>query len=397
MHRYQLLITAITVQGLSYRQAAHKYGVSKSWIHQLHHRWLTEGDAALEPRSRAPHTHPSKTSAEVTARVLQLRTELERDGHDAGADTIHTYLTREHITLSRSTIWRILQQAGAITPQPQKRPRSSWQRFEAAQPNETWQSDFTHTRLTNGHEVEVIGWLDDHSRYLLHLSAHPRVTGKIVTDTFQTATKTHGTPASTLTDNGMVYTTRLAQGGRQAGLNAFETLLKLEGITQKNGRPYKPTTQGKIERFWQTLKKYLAQHPADTIQQLQHTLDEFRHFYNTQRPHRAIGRKTPAFAYQLIPKANPALSGQPDIWQVRYDIVDTSGSITLRHSGKLRHLGVGRGHARTEVICLVHGYDATVITHNGEVLGEYVINPEKDYQQKTPEPPSPRVQVSAMS
>ena len=97
--------------------------------------------------------------------------------------------------------------------------------------------------------------------------------------TFQTAAQTHGYPLSTLTDNGMVYTTRLAQGGRQAGLNAFETLLKLEGITQKNGRPYKPTTQGKIERFWQTLKKYLTQHPARTIPELQRVLDEFVTFY----------------------------------------------------------------------------------------------------------------------
>lgn len=211
VHRNPLLITAITIQDLPYRQAAQKYGVSRSWIHELHQRYLTEGHA--------------------------------------GADTIHTYLAREVITVSRSTIWLTLHRDGHITPQPQKRPRSSWQRFNAATPNETWQSDFTHIRLTTGEDIEVIGWLDDHSRYLLHLSAHRRVTGTIVTDTFQTAAATHGYPASTLTDNGMVYTTRLAQGGKQAGLNAFETLLRLEGVTQKNGRPYKPTTQGKIERF----------------------------------------------------------------------------------------------------------------------------------------------------
>lgn len=111
----------------------------------------------------------------------------------------------------------------------------------------------------------------------------------------------------------MVYTTRLAQGGRQAGLNAFETLLKLEGITQKNGRPYKPTTQGKIERFWQTLKKYLTQHPARTIPELQRVLDEFVTFYNESRPHRALGRKTPAFAYEFIPKCLAGALGSVDV------------------------------------------------------------------------------------
>ena len=378
MHRNQLLITAITIQGLSYRAAARKYGVSKSLVHKLHQRWLAEGDQGLEPRSRAPHTSPHQTPPEIRERILHLRATLIRTGSDAGADTIHAYLAREHITISKSTIWRILRRAGQITPQPQKRPRSSWQRFNAAQPNETWQSDFTHVRLTTGEDVEVIGWLDDHSRFVLHLSAHRRVTGPIVTDTFQTAAQTHGYPLSTLTDNGMVYTTRLAQGGRQAGLNAFETLLKLEGITQKNGRPYKPTTQGKIERFWQTLKKYLTQHPARTIPELQRVLDEFVTFYNESRPHRALGRKTPAFAYEFIPKAAPTAPESPDVWQVRYDIVDTGGTITLRHAGKLKHLGIGRAHARTEVICLVHGHKATVITHGGDVIAEFVINPEKD-------------------
>lgn len=382
MHRNQLLITAITIQGLSYRAAARKYGVSKSLVHKLHQRWLTDGDQGLEPRSRAPHTSPHQTPPEIRERVLQLRTHLTAHGSDAGADTIRAYLAREGTQVSRSTIWRILNRAGQITPQPQKRPRSSWQRFNAAQPNETWQSDFTHARLTTGDDIEVIGWLDDHSRFLLHLSAHRRVTGQVVTDTFQTAAHAHGYPASTLTDNGMVYTTRLAQGGKQAGLNAFETLLKLEGIIQKNGRPYKPTTQGKIERFWQTLKKYLAQHPARTIPGLQAVLDEFVTFYNESRPHRALGRKTPAFAYDLIPKAAPVAPEHPDVWQVRYDIVDAGGTITLRHQGRLKHLGIGRGHARVEVICLVHGRDATVITHTGDVLAEFVIDPGRDYQSK---------------
>lgn len=397
MHRNQLLITAITIQGLSYREAAKHYGVSKSLIHKLHQRWLAEGEAGLEPRSRTPHTNPNRTPDTVRARVLQLRNDLEAAGSDAGADTIRTYLARENITLSTTTIWRVLKAAAAITPQPQKRPRSSWTRFQAAQPNETWQSDFTHHQLSSGSEAEIIGWLDDHSRFLLHLSVHPRITGPIVTSTFRLAARTHGYPASTLTDNGMVYTTRLAQGGRQAGLNAFETLLRLEGITQKNGRPYKPTTQGKIERFWQTLKKYLAHHPCATLEELQRVLDEFRTFYNTHRPHRGIGRRTPAFAYELIPKAAPSTPEHPDIWQVRYDIVSANGTISIRHTGRLTHLGIGRGHARTEIICLIHGHHATVITHTGDVLGEYTIDPAKNYQKKNTRTHSPWVRVSTMS
>jgi transposase InsO family protein len=258
-----------------------------------------------------------RTSDLIRARVLALRDELVRDGHDAGADTLTVFLARENVTISRTTIWRILKAAGKVTPQPQKRPRSSWIRFTADRPNELWQSDFTHTVLADGTDVEVIGWLDDHARFLLHLTAHPRVTGRVVTDTFLRSASKHGYPAATLTDNGMVYTTRLARGGRGRGDgagNAFETLLADLGITQKNGKPFKPTTQGKIEPLWQTLKKYLATRPATTIAELQQHLDTFRRYYNEIRPHRALNRKTPDAAYTLIPKAAPTPPDDPDVW-----------------------------------------------------------------------------------
>ncbi|MEV4667310.1 integrase core domain-containing protein [Microbacterium sp. LWO12-1.2] len=298
----------MTVQHLSYGEVAARYGVSKTLVHKLHHRWLVEGDAAFEPLSRRPRTTPNRTAVPTRERVIALRDELIGNGVDAGADTIAEHLAREGTLLSRTTIWRILTAGGKVTPQPQKRPRSSWHRFTADRPNELWQSDFTHITLADGTDSEVIGWIDDHSRYVLHLSAHRRVTGRTVTDTFSETAAQHGYPTATLTDNGMVYTTRLARGGRGRGDgagNGFETLLATLGITQKNGKPFKPTTQGKIERFWQTLKKYTDTHPAATLTELQAALDTFRDYYNNIRPHRGINRKTPTFAYQLIPKASP--------------------------------------------------------------------------------------------
>ena len=380
MSKAEVLIKAVTIQGLSYGQAARRYGVPKSLVHRLHHRWLAEGDTAFAPRDRRPHTSPTRTPQPIHDRVLMLRDQLTADGLDAGADTIHSHLRHEGLSIGRTTIWRILTAAGRITAQPHKRPRSSWQRFNADLPNETWQSDFTHWALTDGTDTEIIGWLDDHSRFVLHLSAHRRVTGSTVTNTFTSTAAEHGYPASTLTDNGMVYTTRKSSGTSTA--NAFETLLALTGITQKNGRPYKPTTQGKIERFWQTLKKHLAAHPAATLTDLQHRLDEFRSYYNTRRPHRAINRQTPHFAYTLIPKATPTLPGDPGLWRVRYDTVDGDGKITIRYHGKLLHLGVGRAHNRTEVIALIHNADATVITTDGTVLSEHALNPNHGYQPK---------------
>ncbi|MEX1078224.1 MAG: integrase core domain-containing protein [Homoserinimonas sp.] len=354
MSKYEVLIKAVTIQGLSYSEVSRRHGVSKALIHKLHHRWLTEGDTAFHERSRRPLSTPNRTPESIRTRVLSLRHDLTNAGLDAGT----------------------------VTAQPQKRPRSSWKRFAADRPNELWQSDFTHVPLTTGQDMEVIGWLDDHSRYLLHLSAHPRITGPTVTNTFTRAASEHGYPAATLTDNGMVYTTRFARGGANRGNNAFETLLALEGITQKNGKPYKPTTQGKVERFWQTLKQHLVTQPAPSLPELQHRLDRFREYYNQIRPHRGIGRRTPAFAYQLIPKATPTLPDDPGIWRVRYDTIDNDGKISLRHHGRMTHLGIGRAYNRTEVICLIHNNDATVITHDGTVLAEFTLDPSKGYQTK---------------
>ena len=385
MAKNEILIKAVVVQGLSYGAVAARYGVSKSLVHKLHHR-LREGDAAFEERSRRPRSSPTRVPDRVRNRIITLRDALVRDGLDAGADTITAHLAADGIHVSRTTIWRILTAAQRVTPHPQKRPRSSWHRFTADRPNELWQSDFTHVTLTDGTDTEVIGWIDDRSRYLLHLTAHHRVTGRTVTNTFTTTAHEHGHPAATLTDNGMVYTTRLARGGRGRGDgagNAFETLLATLGITQKNGKPFKPTTQGKIERFWQTLKKHLDAHPATSLTELQTTLDRFRDYYNHTRPHRALGRRTPAFAYQLIPKAAPTPTNDPNIWRVRYDTIDNDGKITLRHYGRLLHLGIGRAHTRTEIICLVHNDDATIITlDTGELLAEFTLNPTKNYQRK---------------
>ena len=231
---------------------------------------------------------------------------------------------------STSTIRRILHAAGLICPEPRKRPRSSYTRFEMAQPNEMWQSDFIHWRLANETDVEVLNWLDDHSRYLLSCTTHQPVRGDDVVAVFLGLIDEYGTPASTLTDNGSVYTSRFT-GGR----NAFEYVLPILGVRQKNGAPGHPQTQGKTERFHQTLQRWLRAHPtARTLAELQQQLDEFREHYNERRPHRALNRGTPGDAYRATPKATPATNGHPQgHYRLRYDRLDTKGKMTLRRAG----------------------------------------------------------------
>ena len=136
---------------MSVTEAATRFNVSRRWIHTLLARYHTGGLGALEPQSRAPRSSPHATPPALRATILELRATLKRDGLDAGAQSIHDRLSREHPhPPSVSTIWRLLRADGAVTPQPHKRPRSSWIRFESAAPNGCWQSDMTHWSLRGG-------------------------------------------------------------------------------------------------------------------------------------------------------------------------------------------------------------------------------------------------------
>lgn len=392
MSKRRLVITAV-LTGSSQSEVARTYDVSQGWISRLMARYRQEGESAFEPRSRRPKTVPRTTAAATVELVLRLRTELDTQGLDAGADTIAWHLQHHHdLTLSRATIHRILTRAGAVTPEPKKRPKSSYLRFQAEQPNETWQSDFTHYGLTSGADVEIITWLDDHSRYALHVSAHARITAKIVLTTFRAACDHHGTPASTLTDNGMVYTVRFATG--RGGRTALEHELRARGVVQKNSRPHHPTTCGKVERFQQTLKNWLRAQPDQpaTVAALNTLIAAFVNNYNTARPHRSLPHSaTPATAYTTRPKAGPGSSRATDTHdRVRTDKVYVNGTVTLRYNGQLHTIGIRRTHAGTHILMLVQDLHVRVVhATTGEILRELTLDPHRTYHG-TGRPPGPR-------
>jgi len=381
MSKARLVITAVVLEGRSQAEVARTYGVSKGWVSKLVARYHAEGDTAFEARSRRPKTSPTTIDPSVVELIVVLRHTLTRRGLDAGPDTIHWHLEHHHeTTVSVSTIARTLTRAGLVTPEPKKRPRSSYIRFEADQPNECWQADFTHYRLADGTDTEILTWLDDHSRYALSITAHQPVTGPIVLNAFRAAGAERGYPASTLTDNGMVFTARYA-GGR-GGRNGLETELHRLGIQQKNSRPNHPTTCGKVERFQQTMKQWLRSQPQpEHLADLQTLLDTFRELYNHERPHQSLPhRATPATIYTTRPKATPA--GRTDTHhRVRRDRIDTTGVVTLRVHGQLRHIGIGRTHARTHVILLIDDLHVRIVdAATGELLRDLTIDTRRDYQ-----------------
>jgi transposase len=195
------VILSVTVEGLSQAETARLYGVSEAFVSRLMARYRVEGDAAVEPRSRRPRSSPTATDPAVVELIVNLRRDLSNRGLDAGPVTIAWHLEAHHqVTVSVSTIRRRLLAAGLVTAEPEKRPKSSYVRFQADLPNALWQSDFTHWRLADGTDNEIIAWLDDHSRYALSVTVHHHVTGPIVVDTFVEAGVEQGFPAAVLTD-----------------------------------------------------------------------------------------------------------------------------------------------------------------------------------------------------
>jgi transposase InsO family protein len=268
----ELVITSVKLEGRSRSEVARDYKISRYWVQQLVRRYEAEGDVAFQPRSRRPHTNPRAVNLDLEDQIVRLRKNLSKKGLDAGAETIRTHLQTTGVDRlpSTSTIWRILTRRGFVTAQPKKRPKGAGKRFCAAMPNERWQADTTHWQLADGTGVEILNIIDDHSRLDLVAKARVTTTGPDVLASFRAAFRRYGIPASVLTDNGAIFTGKPRRGGRVA----LEIELDLLGVRLHHSRPYHPQTCGKVERFHQTQKKWLAaQRAPTTLADLQRQLD----------------------------------------------------------------------------------------------------------------------------
>lgn len=375
----RFIVDAVVLEKRSCREVARCHAVSKSWVAALVGRFNAGGYEAIAPRSKTAHRIANRSSLELEDRVLRLRKELVDQGLDAGAQTIHYHLSLvDPSPPSSSTIWRILKRRGFVSAQPHKRPKSSFVRFEAQLPNQMWQSDVTFFELKDTTKVEILNFLDDFSRLCVASRVFAVTSAPDVVATLYEAGAAWGLPASVLTDNGCIYT-----AAYRHGYSAMESELFHLGIDYKHSRPYHPQTCGKIERFHQTLKKFLRrQPPAATIAQLQAQVDRFVKYYNEVRPHRAKDRRTPRWAFDSRDKARPIKRDGTFTRElrVRHDVIDPHGVVTIRYKSKLHHIGMGRGLKGTRIVLLVAGRHIRVITTDGHLLRDFELDPTRNYQ-----------------
>ena len=386
-----VVMAFVAGEKMNVAEVCRRCGISRKTFYKYVERCRADGIAGFEPRSRRPRSSPAATPAAVEDAVVVLRKELGDIGVDHGATTIQWHLGRDHrfkrCVPSVATVHRILVRRGFVTPQPHKRPKQSWRRFEAPAPNECWQIDATDWVIATG-LVKIFNIIDDHSRVACRSRAVNEATGPQAWTTFCEAASVWGLPAGVLSDNGLCFS------GKLRGFEVlFEANLRDAGIRPITGRGYHPQTTGKVERFQQTLKRWLRHYDrrrglARDLAELQTRLDEFCEYYNQQRPHQGIGRNTPISRWQASPAATP--DGEPlphpDPRTTTHTvIVDARGTVNMHRLS----IAVGAEWTGTTVTVILDANYATIVC--GDQLVRHLrIDRTRFYQPSGRPPGGPR-------
>ncbi len=287
-----------------------EYNVSRSWFDKIRKRSREGGDlAAVAQHSKRPLASPARTTELVDLLAVEIRAEKKKDGWDHGPLSVKWELeARGFVSPSRATLARIFTRAGVVTPQPRKRPRSSWKRFRYARPNDLWQLDATEWLLADGTKVAIFQLSDDHSRLAIASLAARSENAHDAIQVVTAGIARHGAPVRLLTDNGVAL-----NPVRRGWVGALATIARKQGITTITSSVNHPQTQGKNERVHSTLKRWLRAQPrARTLTELQAQLDTFDEHYNQRRPHQSLDGATPAACYQATLKAPAPALPEPD-------------------------------------------------------------------------------------
>jgi putative transposase len=355
-----------------------KHNVSRAWFYRVRAAAAEVGPVkALEKRPTLPSTMPTMTAPAMIDLLLGAREELKELGLDHGPLSVMAKLSRQGFRPpSRATVARIFARAGVVVPEPRKKPRSAYKRFVYPQPNACWQIDSTEWQLAGGRKVAIFQLIDDHSRLALASLVATGETSEAAIAVVTLAIERHGAPQKFLSDNGSALNP--TRRGRTGALVEF---LKARGTEPITGKPYKPTTQGKNERFHQTLHRYLhRQPPAPSIATLQLQVDAFDLYYNNEREHQGLPPgMTPREAWDATPKTPPPAAPEttvagPDRRSAQRT-VNRNGCATILGT----HFKLGKEHIGTTVHIL---YDDAAIMFFGAQGTEIISHPRP--QQGTP-------------
>jgi transposase InsO family protein len=378
-----------------------EHAISRSRFYEL--RALSERVGPLEAVSavRGPHQRPDLlTVAAVEAAAVRIRKELADAGWDHGPLSVRARMIAEGLPApSRATLARIFTRRGMVTPQPAKRPRSSWRRFTFKAVHECWQLDATETALGDGSSATVFQLLDDHSRFIVASTVDTGETSAAAVAVLRAGVGAHQVPLLLLTDNGRAMNPH--RQGHTSALAAYAASLGIRAITS---RVYHPQTCGKNERVHATLKRWLAARPRPaTLTELTALVDQFDTHYNQHRPHQALDQATPAHVLATGPRATPPQPPPPPAPQPArppapvHDqrVVRVNGTGSARVLGGY-WIGLGVEHAGSDVLVVLEGQTVSVFDAHGTHLRTVSLNPDQRYYATgRPRFANPRARLNA--
>lgn len=283
----------------SFKELCHEFQISRETGYKLLRRYEAEGVNGLNPRSRAPHQRPFKTSRPLEEHILTVRTQ-----HPTwGARKIYMHLLNKGLSdlPARSTISDILKRNGYISEEESLK-RQALGQFEREKPNELWQMDFKGKfHLATKEWCFPLTILDDHSRFSLCIKASPNEQCLTVKSRLTEVFEHYGLPKQFNVDNGSPWgNSKLLQHTQ------FTVWLMRLGIRVTHSRPRHPQTNGKLERFHRTFKEDVLQKSLITdFKHAQFLFDEWRDIYNYERPHQAINMQVPANRYKPSERPMP--------------------------------------------------------------------------------------------
>jgi transposase InsO family protein len=357
-------IVEVDLARLNVTEFCREHGVSTWFFYNVRRKHAADPDAPLEPRSRAPRRVANKTSPEVEDAIVAKRKELRDASLECGPATIAWHLRDLPGVPSESTIWRILTARGFIVADPSKAPKSAGRRFAMERANESWQLDDTGWDLADGTEVKILNIVDDCSRLLADTVAMVSCTGDRALRVVLDAGAELGLPERVQSDNAKAF--------REILVPALADL----GVAAARSRPRHPQTNGKVERFHQTLKKHLRGLPrAATIDELQAQLDRFGHIYNHERPHRSIGRRTPAEVWAETPKSGPSNRALTAPTTTTHSIVKGG----MAKAASRYRITVGAAYNGTEASAVITGTTCHVFV-DGHLVRKLTIDPTREHQ-----------------
>jgi putative transposase len=279
---------------------------------QLGYKWVERfhdgGMANLVDRSRAPIHRPHTTPAETVDAIVELRKRFS----EFGPRKLRTVLAGKHPDVrwpAPSTIGDILKAHGLVTERRRRRrtPASSQPLAAATEPNIVWSADFKGCFKVAGRWCHPLTITDNASRFLLCVQGGDNESDELAWPTFERVFREYGLPWRIRTDNGSPFATRTI-----AGLSAMSVRWTRLGIIHERIEPGKPQQNGRHERMHRTLKAHVARPPKSSTTEQQRAFDEFRAHYNEERPHEAIGQKTPSSVYSRSQREMPDELPEPD-------------------------------------------------------------------------------------